>query len=456
MVGLQLLLVLHAVLSAASPGHHRAPMRHALNVQGCPEHKHPYTTKQFAHLVSMAPFLQPGAADGASLDAGQLSRQVASFTFDASAFVTEYVSRIGPINGQRPHTLTLECSKPKFSSILSGTKRQQPAKIVWASRFSFESYLLVFRLHTYKDLVDNFFTSESSRLAYTGTPKPLIYESVKHHFLDFMENITHHVLDDTTWRKQFSWRTGTTTTATGVVWDNELRHHQAIYRELPKQFAGWADSDLVVYGDMDEMADEDFLLHLKHCELKPGLQEPIHSNIVYWHADYRYMFRSDWPPSGGYPYSLRFPTVWTLGTVRKGNPQNPGEPLELRNYRSAGFHPTEPGGWHLGYTLFAPALYLKYIGVAEIGVSRIAKFPNISDVHRHLAAQRSVSPLIPGRETWRKRIPHPDCVLRQNPVYKNVTLQVPWLVAQNMQAFAFWTPCEPAFYDLDPAAAECI
>lgn len=82
--------------------------------------------------------------------------------------MTEYVSRIGQINGQRPHALTLQCSKPKFSSILSGTKRQQPARIVWASRFSFESYLLVFRLHTYKDLVDNFFISESSRLAYTG------------------------------------------------------------------------------------------------------------------------------------------------------------------------------------------------------------------------------------------------------------------------------------------------
>lgn len=94
--------------------------------------------------------------------------QVANFTFAASSFVTHYVSKIGPISGQRPHALALDCSKPKFSSILSGTSRQAPARIVWASRFSFESYLLVFRLHTYKDLVDNFFISESSRLAYTG------------------------------------------------------------------------------------------------------------------------------------------------------------------------------------------------------------------------------------------------------------------------------------------------
>lgn len=59
-------------------------------------------------------------------------------------------------------------------------------------------------------------------------------------------------------------------------------------------------------------------------------------------------------------------------------------------------------------------------------------------------------------QAWRKRVPHPDCVLRDHPAYKNVTLQVPWLVAQNVQAFAFWAPCEPAFYDLDPAAAECV
>jgi hypothetical protein len=106
-----------------------------------------------------------------------------------------------------------------------------------------------------------------------------MYERVKHHFLDFEENITHHVLDDTTWRRQFSWRNATTSTATQHVWANEAQHHAAINREVPKQFADWSDSDLVVYGDMDEMADEDLLLHLKHCELKPDKVEPINSNI---------------------------------------------------------------------------------------------------------------------------------------------------------------------------------
>lgn len=86
------------------------------------------------------------------------------------------------------------------------------------------------------------------------------------------------------------------------------------------------------------------------------------------------------------------PQVWTLGTVRKGNPQIPNEPLQLRNYPDAGPHPTEPGGWHMSYTLFAPSLYLKYIGMAEVGVSRAARnFPNISDVHSHVAFQRNVA-----------------------------------------------------------------
>jgi hypothetical protein len=58
-------------------------------------------------------------------------------------------------------------------------------------------------------------------------------------------------------------------------------------------------------------------------------------------------------------------------------------------------------------------------------------------------------------QTWRKRIPHPDCVLKKHPAYKDFTLTVPWLVAQNPQAFAFWVPCEPAFYDRDPEAAQC-
>lgn len=90
--------------------------------------------------------------------------------------------------------------------------------------------------------------------------------------------------------------------------------------------------------------------------------------------------------------------VWTLGTVRKGSPQNPTTPLELRDYKSAGSHPTEPGGWHLTYALFAPTLYLKYIGLAELGVVRMAKMWHIADVHKHLAALRDLSTLLTGRE----------------------------------------------------------
>jgi hypothetical protein len=95
-------------------------------------------------------------------------QQVADFTFEASNYVTDYITRAGPIKGNRPHQLPLNCSKHKFSTILSGAKRQQPAKIVCASRFSFETHMLLLRLHTYKDLVDNFFISESSSLAFTG------------------------------------------------------------------------------------------------------------------------------------------------------------------------------------------------------------------------------------------------------------------------------------------------
>jgi hypothetical protein len=90
--------------------------------------------------------------------------------------------------------------------------------------------------------------------------------------------------------------------------------------------------------------------------------------------------------------------VWTMGTVRKGNPKNCKQPLELRDYFAAGSHPSEPGGWHLTYTLFGPALYLKYMGVAELGVLRVARFPHIGDVHCHLAAQRNVSILLYNRE----------------------------------------------------------
>jgi hypothetical protein len=85
-------------------------------------------------------------------------------------------------------------------------------------------------------------------------------------------------MDDTTWRHQFSWESGLTSGSQENLWGNEQLHHQIIYEELPKQYANLSDSDLVMYGDMDELPDEDLLLHLKHCELKPDVTLPINSN----------------------------------------------------------------------------------------------------------------------------------------------------------------------------------
>ena len=90
--------------------------------------------------------------------------------------------------------------------------------------------------------------------------------------------------------------------------------------------------------------------------------------------------------------------MWKLGTVRKGDPKDTSKPLTLRDYHNPGSHPTEPGGWHLTYTLFGPALYLKYVSTAAVGVTRVAQYPHINNVHKHLAMQRNASVVIVGRD----------------------------------------------------------
>jgi hypothetical protein len=180
---------------------------------------------------------------------------------------------------------------------------------------------------------------------------------------------------------------------------------------------------------------------MKHCQLDPNVRCPIRSNAVMWLYDYRYIVKaSDDDPN---PFSFRFPLFWTLGAIRKQDPAT----FSWRKSPSNSPKPSLPGGWHFSYTLFPAAFYMKMASMAESGGRRFftsITAQRVQHVHQELQSRRNTA------FPWgTKAVTHPKCLAEKYPMYKDMIMKVPWLVAQNAQQFAFFVPCQPALYDAE-------
>jgi hypothetical protein len=187
----------------------------------------------------------------ATQDPEWLSKSMTDFVFNTADYAAAYLKQIASINGTRPFQFKLDCSSTKYTGIFSGEQRAKPATIIWSSRFNFETPLLVYRLHTYKDLVDYHFISETERVDFSATPKPMMFERVKGHFQEFLPQIVHHVIDDTTYGHPFQW-SDTTATATTDTWGHEQHHFSSLLMPLLRTFNQYPDDSIVLHGDVGE------------------------------------------------------------------------------------------------------------------------------------------------------------------------------------------------------------
>jgi hypothetical protein len=224
-----------------------------------------------------------------------------------------------------------------------------------------------------------------------------------------------------------------------VSWDNELRERQLAHKLLKHRFKEvLKPDDIVIHGDMDETPDENFVFHLKRCKLKAGVSQPINSNILFWLTDYRYIFRTDdGSPGPGYPYSLHYPQVWTFQGLQGAS--------SIRAWHKRGQpFPKVVGGYHFNHPAFMPGMYLKYLGVSEAGAHTVFGSPLAKDPAVWKAAFHGVAT----EPTWRARTTAPQCIQRHHAqTYNHTLLRLPWLMANNPEAFRDYIPCEPAFYD---------
>jgi hypothetical protein len=399
--------------------------------------------KEFDSLLNSTDlFKEQNAQQLFHANPAEFKRQLTAFSLNLYSDFVPYAFSAPILNATRPYSLQLDCKKSKFSTILTGEQRPKPVKIAWASHLDSEAHLLRLRLHTYDDIVDHWLIAESIRTQRFGTFKPLIFDRFKYKLQPFLDKVTHFILDST---RAIDPNSGQ---VNAVDWKGEI-HERAVFYKFLHNVDFLSDDDMLIYGDFDELADEDLLYHLKHCSLKADIPMPINSNAPFYKVDHRFLFQNDHPPGPEFPYSLKFPQVWRYGYVR----QTPG--LKLRVYNPMHeklVYPLEPGGAHYTYYGFLPSLYLaKGMNLAEADIGRFFENPAMHSAVLAYAsfAEFSFAP------SWRPRLTHPECIRQRYPAYKDFLLRAPWLAAQNPEAFPEFMVCDKAFYDTMPEFKKC-
>mmetsp|Transcript_31809 Transcript_31809/g.70655 ORF Transcript_31809/g.70655 Transcript_31809/m.70655 type:complete len:449 (+) Transcript_31809:45-1391(+) len=341
-------------------------------------------------------------------------------------------------NLTRPQPLRVDCKKPEYASMLSGEVRSAPVKVAMVIHMMAELHLLRLRFHMYDDMVDFFIITEGTTGQHSHIRKPLIFENNKHRFGPFLKKVLHIVYDDRMMNDFFA---AVTHMRASEDFSGEKAERLVAYNHLIKM-KELGDQDLIVYGDADEFADEDFIFQLKHCELKSNAKTPFSSNSPFFQQDFRYPFRTDWPPSTSFPYSFKFPSIWAAGELRKA------DPAVMRHHLISGAYPSRAGGFHLSSDPFIPNLMFKYINNAEGGLwffrqERGLGNKNITKMYESYRV---------GLEGWRNRIASAKCVREK---FGPTAVEVPWIVRQNPSAFPWMFLNERAWYEGDATKMSC-
>jgi len=330
---------------------------------------------------------------------------------------------------QRPAPLTLNCSAAVYGQMLSGRPLVRPRQVVMVSHVMAELHLMRMRYHMYGDgLVDTFVVSEGTTGHQMHVRKPLVFERHKHHFARFLDKTVHIVHDDTIVPG------GVSALAKHVKlkddFGGELRERQAVYEYLTREMEGVQDDALVVYGDADEFIDEDYLHHLKHCEFRGDAPLPFSSNAPMYQNDFRFPFRTDFPPDHWYPCSYKFPSIWTLAALRKADARKMRHhTVQVRGFYVSQPFPKRAAGFHLTSDPFLPNLLFKFLNNAEGGVwalrgSSELMGRNMTDTYERYRR---------GLQQWRERVVPVPCLDRYHK--HSPPVGPPWIVRQNPGAF---------------------
>jgi hypothetical protein len=247
-----------------------------------------------------------------------------------------------------PAADTIDCSR--YPTALSGKPRDKPAKVAHMIQLGFDSDVLEIHLHELDDVVDYFVIVESTRTHLQGLFKPLIWEhlSLQPRFARFKQKVIHIVIDD-----------HHITPSPKDIWELENRMERTrweAFLEWNAKTQVFGDTDLVGFGDTDEIASREAIHLLKHCEMGGASSVDIGIWFPWSYLDTDFI--TDFPVPN-HKFTLGGPTFWTLGSGIASRLPPTKQRGKSGEYLLGGFLMTDPR--------YVPNLMMKAISCSECG-----------------------------------------------------------------------------------------
>ena len=254
----------------------------------------------------------------------------------------------------------INCSK--YPNAFLSSKYEKPVKILHAIQLGFDADSLEIHLNELYDVVDYFFILESTRVHCKTLQKQLMWSllSVQPRFRKFRSKIIHLVLDDVD-VSSVKW-----STKNNDIWKLEELQEKMRWTKIVewnKKVDFLNETDVLGFGDADEITSRENIQLLKYCPMKSG---SLDIGIWFPFGRLDQAYASDFPVSRKYKYSLGDPTFYRWKDLMSRTPPF----LSGHTYPSRKRGRSENfllGGIHLTYYTYLPYFMLRFLSATECG-----------------------------------------------------------------------------------------
>ncbi|EGG23439.1 putative beta-1,4-mannosyl-glycoprotein beta-1,4-N-acetylglucosaminyltransferase [Cavenderia fasciculata] len=254
----------------------------------------------------------------------------------------------------------LDCAV--YPNVFTGKLRDKPARIGHMVQIGFDIDVLEIHLNELHDMVDDFFIIESTSTHFHKLKKPLMWEHVKlqDRFAKFSDKVVHFALDDadlTVGNELFS-----------AEAHQEKRRWQKFVEWNAHKGNLYGDSDIIGFGDTDEITRRLNVHLLKHCQLQDNVKK-IDIGIWFPYGPINQVFNPYWHVPGN-NYALGDPTFYVVGEAKK-------EEAPSRNRGQSGHFLL--GGMHMTHYGYLPYQIIKKLSCTECGIKSMPQLSIFAD-----------------------------------------------------------------------------
>lgn len=258
----------------------------------------------------------------------------------------------------KPQTKDIVCSDYKYALGDNTRNAEKERKVAFLIQFGFDVDMLEVFLWEVYDVVDKFFITESI-VSHSNKQirKPLMWDSIKSQprFARFKDKIVHFIVDDSD-----------VLNPKGDIWVSERRQEWVRWKEFLK----WNDyhhefeeTDIVGFGDTDEIVSRDVILTLKKCT---GTITTLDVASIFLFGDNKTVFPTDWPVRP-YSYSYGDPTFYTIKSAKEYEIARRDTPSRRKGQGDRHIF----GGAHISPYFYLPFIINKFVVATEYTVAKI-------------------------------------------------------------------------------------